>query len=346
MLLLCIPLVIVLSACDSLVGVDEKDSPIIEIQTAEELQQIGDRHPLNGQYVLTDDIDLADVNWASIGSWTATGSEENRGFSGIFDGRGHTIRNLKLGNTEESGIGLFAFIDGGAVENLALLDVSVQGDERVGALAGVNTGRIRNVEVRGRVEGSAFVGGVVGVNFFELERVRAMVGTEVEATQAGGGVVGANVGNGQVAAAAADVDVRGVRIIGGLVGLNDGGRVERSFARGVTSAGERVGGLVGFAGAGSQIEGAYAAVSTGGSQARGGLVGENQGQLARTYWDTDVRLTGVGVGSDAGATGLTTEEMTGEEARSNMNLDFEEVWHIVSEDYPSLRWIRRTADGE
>lgn len=332
----------IMASCDSVV--DEGAPDIIELASIEDLQEIGNTLPLNGSYVLTNDLDLQGVNWQPIGTWRAVNDEANAGFTGILDGRGHTIRNLTIDRAGGKGVGLFAFVEGGAVENLSLTNFSIEGDERVGSVAGVNTGRIRNVSVSGRIEGGEIVGGVVGANFFVLQRAEAAV--EVEATDVAGGIVGANVGDGTVERAAMRGDVRAVRIVGGVIGLNNGGHVSRSYAQGIVSGGERVGGGVGFASAGSRVEEAYAAVEAGGSQARGGLIGENQGALTRTYWDDSLALTGVGVGSEAGATGLATEEMTGSEAEASMNFDFDEIWITLPETYPTLRWIEQSPDED
>lgn len=56
-----------------------------------------------------------------IGAWS---SDANKGFVGIFDGRGYSITGLKLTNQ-----GLFYCMGRGVVKNLALIDVYVEGVE-------------------------------------------------------------------------------------------------------------------------------------------------------------------------------------------------------------------------
>lgn len=67
----------------------------------------------------------------------------------------------------------------------------------------------------------------------------------------------------------------------------------------------------------------------------GGLVGNNTGgSVTESYWD--VRTTGRPA-SDGG-TGLTTAQMTGDAARTNMTgLAFETVWQTRSGGYPVLK---------
>ena len=47
---------------------------VIEIATADELAAINDN--LSGNYVLTADIDLADVEWTPIGAYAPSGESE------------------------------------------------------------------------------------------------------------------------------------------------------------------------------------------------------------------------------------------------------------------------------
>ncbi len=87
---------------------------------------------------------------------------------------------------------------------------------------------------------------------------------------------------------------------GGLVGLNSGD-IERTYAAGAVS---------GYGGnAWSYGYGGY--VSDMGDASVGGLVGHNDGTVLNSFWDTETSgtLIGIGGGTDAGATGLTTAEM-------------------------------------
>ncbi len=106
-----------------IVPVEETDT-VIPIATLSDLQKIGkdNAFPLNGEYILTADIDCAGVAWEPIG-YSTQGT-----FSGIFDGNGYTIRNLHSGtdaepvSVEAGGWGLFRAVRG-TVKNLVLSDV-------------------------------------------------------------------------------------------------------------------------------------------------------------------------------------------------------------------------------
>lgn len=88
----------------------------IEISSISEMQLIGsdDSYPLDGTYVLTQDID-ASVTAAWNGG---KGFEPIEGFSGVFDGHGYTISDLTINRPTEAG-GLFYGITG-TVQNLNL----------------------------------------------------------------------------------------------------------------------------------------------------------------------------------------------------------------------------------
>lgn len=114
-----------------------------------------DAWSLNKRVLLNTDIDLSDTDLDSVPI-----------FTGIFDGRGHTISGYRY--TGDGYVaGLFRYVGKDAL----IRDLHVAGDltapgekECVGALAGVNYGTIKNCSFRGSVSGKTTVGGLVGVN--------------------------------------------------------------------------------------------------------------------------------------------------------------------------------------
>ena len=100
------------------------------ISTAEQLNAIrSNTTTLSGKYVLVNDIDLS-----AWGSWTPIST-----FTGIFDGNGNTVRNVKIaaGNANP---GLFGVVSNtGMVKNLAVTYAT-----RAGGIAGINNGSITN----------------------------------------------------------------------------------------------------------------------------------------------------------------------------------------------------------
>lgn len=166
----------------------------IGISNADELKKIGkDKdYPMDGDYVLTDDIDLSDSDWTPIGgsggSQYALVSGE-RVFNGTFDGAGHVISGLTIqcDGSNNSGYrisqsGLFAMLgsddasDYAEVKNIVFTDVSIShnlgGGDTIGTLAADADGFVKidnvavlggNIEVTANNGGDLIgVGGIIG----------------------------------------------------------------------------------------------------------------------------------------------------------------------------------------
>lgn len=121
------------------------DSDVIgytAIYTAEDLNNI--RNDLDGNYYLAADIDLDGIVWEPVGT-------ESNPFTGVFDGRGHAIINMRpvasaiyyndreigiipQGNTADMyyylrvqyGAGLFGYCENSAIRNLNILDFVIE----------------------------------------------------------------------------------------------------------------------------------------------------------------------------------------------------------------------------
>jgi hypothetical protein len=155
----------------------------IEIATVEDLRKIGasaysETHPLNGSYVLINDIDLSGVeNWVPIGMQTGhtfnTAGNALTNFTGTFDGRNHVIKNLTysftgnydglaFGNAELTG-GLFGRIGNGTIKNLVLKNFTITGNCAGALAAALAPCTIENVSVIGcTISGGSEIGGLSG----------------------------------------------------------------------------------------------------------------------------------------------------------------------------------------
>ncbi len=99
----------------------------IQISSIEELQKIekDPNYPLNGSYELVQDIDASETkNWNGGKGFDPIGEDYYDPFTGIFDGKGHKIRNLYINRPDEDNVGLFGVVgSGGEVKNLGLENV-------------------------------------------------------------------------------------------------------------------------------------------------------------------------------------------------------------------------------
>jgi filamentous hemagglutinin family protein len=172
----------------------------------------------------------------------------------------------------------------------------------------------------------------------------------------------------------ANVSVTGLLDVGGLAGVNSGGTISASFVSGTVSGGllggvlSDVGGLVGFNSTGGGISNSHAssAVQTSLLGTAGGLVGANAGSIvssyatgaivgllsgigglvgtnsaggsiSQSYFDTQATglSSGVGIGSSAGVTGLTTAVFQNGTLPAGLSSSF---WSAASGQYPLLNW--------
>ncbi len=219
---------------------------------------------------------------------------------------------------------------------------SVTGNNNTGGLAGENTGEIMISYSTALVDGNDDTGGLTGINSGTI--FRSYSTGAVEGNSEVGGLVGSNVSGGLVDESFSSSSVSAIDRVGGLVGSNGTGApvIRNSYARGsVTSTEENSGGLVGNLGVSAMIEFSYSTGSVDGIIAAGGFVGTKNGTIAGSYWDTESSGNDNATGTDAeteGVTGLTTEQMQGEDATEIMTaFNWETIW-ITTDTYPILFW--------
>jgi len=113
----------------------------------------------NATIKLTDDIDLGTAYWTPIG-------QNSEDFTGVFDGQGYTIYNLKVNvKNGSSNAGFFGVLTG-TVKNVIFDGVSINSiGNGAGTVAGsiFNTGIIEEVTVKNaKIEGNRRLGGIAG----------------------------------------------------------------------------------------------------------------------------------------------------------------------------------------
>ncbi len=242
----------------------------IPIFTEDELRGIQNiQDGMNKNYFLMNDIALL-TDFVPLGSVTAH-------LSGIFDGRGKTISNLKIVRSGEDYVGFFKSIgynsnhsnynenSNGEVRYLilALADssetspTSIEGRSYVGAVAGQNYGKIDSVRVTGGViKGTAtYLGGLVGGQIDGIIENSYATG-RVDGTHHIGGLAGSLQG-GEIKNSYATGDVKGRGFLGGLVGWLNSGEIKNSYATGAVMGESEIGGLVGLQTTGTTITSSF-----------------------------------------------------------------------------------------
>ena len=262
---------------------------------------------------------------ASGNAWTPIGTPNNP-YKGTFDGKGKKINGLTFDNSSQDFAGLFGYVGiGGNVNNVVLEDGSISGKGSVGGVVGyIDLGEVKNCYNTGAVSGDINVGGVVGYNKFGTVENCYNTGAVSGTGEDVGGVVGYSE-YGTVKNCYNTGAVSGDINVGGVVGYNKFGTVENCYNTGaVTGTGKFVGGVVGYIEFG-EVENCYSTGAVSGNINVGGVVGYIEfGTVENCYYDRNVcaikdatetnNWKAFGEGSGTNVTGLTTAEMTGDNA--------------------------------
>ncbi|MHC4621267.1 MAG: GLUG motif-containing protein, partial [Planctomycetota bacterium] len=258
-------------------GTGEPNDPY-RIATPNDLSDIHDRpEDCNKHFILTADIDMngLDFNTAVIGWDThpAQSGFQGTAFTGLFDGRNHSIRNLTIDAGSKDFIGLFGVISrGGQILNLRMEDIRVTGDDGVGALAGSNHSQVNVCHVTGQIYADDYVGGLVGCNDGTVENCTAT------ATVQGDRMVGGLVGESDSATISncfADANATGVDYVGGLVGYCMYSKFRDCNSIGAVRGTDCVGGLIGWQYR-YEVFGCWSAAHVTGNNYVGGLIGKHE----------------------------------------------------------------------
>ena len=257
-----------------------------KIRDWHELAAIGNN--LTASYILMKDLDASSAGYAVVAGpdanegkgWKPIGTL-HEGFTGSLAGQGYEIRDLSINRVDEDAVGLFGYVDEGAlIDSVGVVNVDVIGNDTVGGLVGYNGGTVSDSYSTGRITGGDVVGGLVGVNRGVV--TDSFSSACVSGDERVGGLVGHNWG-GTVRASHAAGSVTGGEFVGGLAGyVFGGGTVGDSYASGNVTGGMSVGGLVGWNGVGT-VTSSYASGNVTGNGVVGGLVGANLDTLSNSY---------------------------------------------------------------
>ncbi len=256
------------------------------------------------------EITSADATyWNSGAGWDPVGP-----YSGTFQGNNNTISHLFIDRGTRHNAGLFHAVEGN-ISGLGLLNVDVTGNDRVGALTGVQGGggTISSCYVTGRVSGAKWgVGGLVGQSHRTMGTNRivssyANVSVSIPATVTSDGKAG------------------------GLVGyLRFQTEVVASYALGPVFVGHSSGvggGLVGELASGSGVTASYSIGRVTGDCTKGGLVGTSAGTVVDSYWDT--QESGI---ADDGDTAMPEGEPTADLQSVTSATGIYNVWDMLTID--------------
>ncbi len=288
-------------------GTGEPNDPYKIANVADFNQLTIDPNNWNKSFILTADVNLAEVPLTPVGN-------SSKNFTGVFDGNDNIVSNAVINQPGSNAVGLFGRVgSGGQIRNVGVEDVNMNGGNLVGGLVGWNSsGTITSCNATGSVTGGNNVGGLMGYNSGTLTSCNAS-GSVIGTGECVGGLVGWN--DGTLTYCYATGSVSGDPYIGGLVGFNYCGTLTFCYAIGSASGNSYVGGLVGWNFYGT-ITSCNATGSVTGSNNVGGLTGYNSGPVTSCYATGSVSGTDtvgglVGSNSSTVSSSYSTGSVTG-----------------------------------
>ena len=182
-------------------------------------------------------------------SWTPIGNSKK--YQGTFDGNGKTIRNLFISSTSNE-IGFFGFAADCRIKNITFDNAKVKGNDNcsTGILAGyASSCVIENIKTTGNcsVEGQYETGGIAGGangNISNCENHAIVNGSYYV-----GGIVGNCFDSGNSITSCANYgEITGTEdFVGGIIGYFGEGSLQNSANNGNITGDARVGNLIGYA---------------------------------------------------------------------------------------------------
>ena len=319
-----------------------------------------------------------DKRWTPIGD----GEDDHDSYAGVFDGDGHTVSGLCNESVSEAPVaaGLFGWIKkGGVVKNVHMTDVNLKAGSFLGAVAGYSAGSIINCSNTGDITGNAnnSIGGIVGrscgmnstatvSNCYNTGDV-----TGLSKTRYVGGIAGslyAKDGTATISNCFNTGDVAGENdflYVGGITGYSPGSsdytlEISNCYNMGDvkgTGLNSMAGGIAGNIDVAKLTNCYSAGAVTGddGIKKIGGVTGYRySAPVKNCYFDKTVcnKVTDAihGVANTDNVKGLTTDQMIGTDALTQMQFADASVW-LVKENteyywfYPHLKGFNLDADG-
>ncbi len=254
-------------------------------------------------------------------------------FGGQFNGLGHVISKVEIGDTADVYVGFFWVLYApGTISSLGLKDIVVDTanstNSATGGLVGeMIGGNVSNSWTSGKVIGTYdAVGGLVGYDAGGTVSNSWSSAQVINLNEVGtGGLVGLLDSGGVISSSFATGSVSNYSCVGGLAGGPWGAiaTITNSYATGPISGTinsyDSVGGLIGCANAYSITSSYSTGLVTGAPGATvGGFIGSNSNYRGSTtatncYWDTTTSGTNVGLGGGdpitGSITGLTTSQL-------------------------------------
>lgn len=294
-------------------------SKMLKISTADELKAFKDDVNSGNTYedwyvYLANDITL-DINelWVPIGLYlnenSSPDNESNIPFSGIFDGKNHSVDGIYI-NTTNKVQGLFGLIDSGKVINLNIGEnCNITGGSATAAIVGYayNNSVISNCSNNANIN-SAYGAGIVGCAYVNTIITNSHNAGRINGTSKFTGGVAGYVAQDSIIKECYNVgEVTGIKHVGGVVGdINLNSNAVNCYNTGIVNGENMVGGITGYLGENSAINNCY---TTGDVEAQyhvGGICGYTSVNtlISQCYNEGDIKAIGQNESGNSNVGGL------------------------------------------
>ncbi len=275
----------------------------------------------SASYRQTVDLDLAGTNVIPVGAPGIDPDLAGGGFAGDYDGAGHALSNAVVRETSAALAGIFRKLEAsGRVHDLVLMNVTIDGRDVVGTVAGTSFGTLERVSVmNGTVSSHGTAGGLVGhvrggtiascatsgltvASAADSTRVGTVVDTGVGGAAGvmyAGSATSTTVTNARVSWSASGTSIAAWTFSGGFVGYMNSASVTGSRVTGTLDAVLALGGFVGACEGAGTLTDDYADVDVSGVNGAGGFAGTDKCASVRLGARGNVVATGGSAGGFA-----------------------------------------------
>ena len=244
--------------------------------------------------------------------------------------------------------GMFGEVTGGKLDTLNnTVDVNIQADNSVGGIAGIGRvvlSSIKNNKVKAIISGSNEVGGIAGRAIGHVIE-NNKVDVQITAVDSVGGIAGASMDtNSKFSKNSISGSLTATSKTGGITGNTYPVSIDNNLIIMNITADNNAGGIIGYTNqAGSDVSkvtDCVVVVNLTGNNSTNALVGQaDYAEVSNVYYDSEVCLL-----PDALGIALKTSQMQGKGAIGVVNLDFENIWTLNKEFYPTFEQINYAPD--
>lgn len=292
---------------------------------------------------------MADIDLSGFENWTPIGTSNSNPFKGKYDGLKHTIKRLKLNNSDENSyVGLFGYVQGAKIDNINITDCSMTG-KYIGAIAGMSINSIiKDCTTSGTGTNVQFCGGIVSDNAANGEIIKCTNNISFTGDEGIGGICYSNTY--RIAACVNNAGISGTLLVGGITSYSTGAIIACYNVGNINNTGNCCGGIVACTdGSSPTIIASYSKGTVQKTYNSGGIMG---GLLNNTVIDNcyyfNERSDVPGIGSVNGGTDNTVRISNDDwsEAMNAMNLALARQHQNASEIYKEFyNWKYIDGDG-